>query len=189
MTLVFLILLTRVPGQFYSRADRSGSFSNDVLAYMTYSSGPLMAGILGVYGSYHIGPEALLQTAKSPTRLLVPVDSDLFHGTIYEKYNNGRFFLNSELAWLYWTDRFGADLSNRQQWPPSCARATNVCPFPDIGRPTDPIHRTIEGRYRNGSRVWARQNQFPECLVSGPGQAEWHVHRQAAGRVCQTSVL
>ncbi|MGO8820766.1 MAG: hypothetical protein ACLQO6_06000 [Desulfomonilaceae bacterium] len=102
----------RVPGQFYSRADRSGSFANDVLAYMTYSSGPFMAGILGVYGSYHIGPEALLQTTESKTRLLVPVDSDLFHGTIYEKYNNGRFFLNCELAWLYWTDRFGADPSN-----------------------------------------------------------------------------
>ncbi|MDA8407812.1 MAG: hypothetical protein M0T73_13280, partial [Deltaproteobacteria bacterium] len=102
----------QVPGQFYSRADRSGSFSNDVLAYVTYSSGPLTAGILGAYGSYHIGPEALLQTTASPTRLLVPVDSDLFHGTIYEKYNNGRFFLNSELAWLYWTDRFGADPRN-----------------------------------------------------------------------------
>jgi hypothetical protein len=40
------------------------------------------------------------------------LDADLFHGTVYEKYNNGKFFLNSELAWLYWTDRFGADPRN-----------------------------------------------------------------------------
>jgi hypothetical protein len=103
-----------VAGEYYSHADRSGSFSNDFLAYVTYSNGPISAGILGVYGSYHIGPEALLQTKTSTTRLVVPLDSDLFHGTLYEKYNNGRFFLNSELAWLYWTDRFGSDPATNQ---------------------------------------------------------------------------
>ncbi len=106
-------------GEYYSRADRSGSFSNDFLAYVTYSNGPVSAGILGSYGSYHIGPEADLRgpdyDGAHPNAflpLIVPLDSDLFHGTVYEKYNNGRFFLNSELAWLYWTDRFGADPRN-----------------------------------------------------------------------------
>jgi len=117
---------TEVPGQYYSRADRSGSFSNDVLAYVTYSNGPVSAGILGAYGSYHIGPEAVLQYQyQAPLVAVVPLDSDIFHGTVYEKYNNGRFFLNSELAWLYWTDRFGSNPSNPMiqpqtglpQWP------------------------------------------------------------------------
>ncbi|MGO8878387.1 MAG: hypothetical protein ACLQMS_02600, partial [Desulfomonilaceae bacterium] len=99
-------------GQYYSRADRSGSFSNDFLVYLNYSNGPVSAGVLGAYGSYHIGPEANLRGPVSLLPLIVPLDADLFHGTVYEKYNNGRFFLNSELAWLYWTDRFGADPRN-----------------------------------------------------------------------------
>jgi hypothetical protein len=124
---------TRQPsGQYYSRADRSGAFSNDFLVYLNYSNGPVSAGVLGAYGSYHIGPEANLRgpnydglhpNAYLP--LVVPLNADLFHGTVYEKYNNGRFFLNSELAWLYWTDRFGANpatgggvLPMVNSWPP-----------------------------------------------------------------------
>jgi hypothetical protein len=37
-------------------------------------------------------------------------DSDLFHGSAFVKYNNGRFFFNSEAAWLYWTDRYSGNL-------------------------------------------------------------------------------
>ena len=48
-------------GQYYSRADRSGAFSNDFLVYLNYSIGPVSAGVLGAYGSYHIGPEANLR--------------------------------------------------------------------------------------------------------------------------------
>ncbi len=101
---------TQVPsGQYFSRADRSGSFSNDFLVYLNYSNGPVSAGVLGAYGSFHIGPECDLTGPNFPLAHVVPVNEDLFHGTVYEKYNNGRFFLNSELAWLYWTDRFGSD--------------------------------------------------------------------------------
>jgi hypothetical protein len=123
---------TGTAGQYYSRADRSGSFSNDFLAYLTYSNGPVSAGVLGAYGSYHIGPEAsLLLPGQAP--YVVPLDADLFHGTIYEKYNNGRFFLNSELAWLYWTDRFGANPTTSAPLPwgpnmPSGAPTTLAAP-------------------------------------------------------------
>ncbi|MGC8605846.1 MAG: hypothetical protein ACP5VS_19445, partial [Desulfomonilaceae bacterium] len=107
-----------IPGQYFSSADRSGDFSKDFLAYLNYSNGPLAAGILVAYGNYHIGPEANLRGPGSATNpglqvpIMTPLDADLFHGTVYEKYNNGRFFINSELAWLYWTDRFGADPGN-----------------------------------------------------------------------------
>ncbi len=97
-------------GQYFSRADKGGTFSSDVLAFLTYANGPLNAGILASYGSYHIGSEALLiNPANPPVSPLVPLDSDLCHGTAYVKYNSGRFFLNAEGAWLYWTDRFQAD--------------------------------------------------------------------------------
>lgn len=97
-------------GQYFSRADGSGSFSKDFLAFLVYHSGPLTAGILGSYGSYHIGPEALLiDPADPPLFPLVALDSDLSHGTAFVKYNNGRVFFNAEAAWLYWTDRYRAD--------------------------------------------------------------------------------
>ncbi len=69
-----------VPGQYFSRADGSGSFSKDLLAFMVYHSGAFQAGILGSYGSYHIGPEALLINPANPPAIpLVPLDSEFFH--------------------------------------------------------------------------------------------------------------
>jgi hypothetical protein len=101
---------TVLPGQYFSRADGSGSFSKDFLAFLIYHAGPIQVGILGSYGSYHIGSEALLiDPANPPVFPLVAQDSDIFHGTTYLKYNNGRFFLNAEAAWLYWTDRYHSD--------------------------------------------------------------------------------
>ena len=101
---------TPVPGQYYSRADGGGTFSKDFLAYIQYSNGPLNCGILGSYGSYHIGPEALIDDPNDPlVARLVPQDSDVFHGTAFIKYNRGGFFFNGEAAWVYWTDRWGAD--------------------------------------------------------------------------------
>ncbi|MBI4965375.1 MAG: hypothetical protein HY913_19015 [Desulfomonile tiedjei] len=97
-----------VPGQYFSVADRSGSFSKDVLAFVNYFSGPVNAGVVAAYGSYHIGPEAVLVDSSDPLASPPPwaLDSNLFHGCAYVKYNNGRLFFNAEAAWLYWTDRY-----------------------------------------------------------------------------------
>ncbi len=98
--------LPPVPFQYFSRADRSGTFSKDFLAFVTYSQGPLFAGILGCYGSYHIGPEAVLvPDLADPAQRLFSTNSELFHGSTFVKYNSGRFFLNAEAAWVYWSDR------------------------------------------------------------------------------------
>ncbi len=93
------------PGQYFSRADRNGSFSRDFLAFASYASGPLQMGVLASFGAYHIGPEALL-LATDEADPLIRLDTQLSHGTIFLKYNNGRVFVNCEAAWLYWTDRF-----------------------------------------------------------------------------------
>ncbi len=95
--------------QYFSRADKSGTFSKDFLAFLVYHSGPMRAGILGSYGSYHIGPEAQLYSANDNPEnqvAIVPQDTELFHGSGFVKFNNGRFFFNAEAAWLYWTDRW-----------------------------------------------------------------------------------
>jgi hypothetical protein len=95
-------------GQYFSRADKSGSFSKDVLAFVNYFRGPINTGVLAAFGSYHIGPEAVLVNSADPLAAPPPwaLDSHLFHGCAYVKYNNGRFFFNAEAAWLYWTDRY-----------------------------------------------------------------------------------
>ena len=81
-----------VPGRYYSRADGGGTFSKDFLAYIQYSNGPLNLGILGSYGSYHIGPEALIDDPNDPlVARLVPQDSEIFHGTAFVKYKTGAF--------------------------------------------------------------------------------------------------
>lgn len=98
-----------VPSEYYSRADRSGSFSKDFLGFVTYSSGPVKLGVLGAVGSYHIGPEAVLNDAArqfTANNVAFALDSELNHGSIFLQYNNGRFFFNSEGAWLYWNDRY-----------------------------------------------------------------------------------
>ena len=101
-----------VLGQHFSRADASGTPTKDFLVFMAYSNGPVYAGILGSYSSYHIGPEALLINPLDPlVSPVVPQDSDFCHGTAFVKYFNGRFFFNAEAAWVYWTDRWSGDLN------------------------------------------------------------------------------
>jgi len=90
--------------QYFSRADRNGTLSSDLLAFVNYHGSHIQAGILGAYGSYHIGPEATLQTGG--TNQGAALDSEYFHGTAYAKFTNGKFFVNAEAAWLYWTDRY-----------------------------------------------------------------------------------
>lgn len=98
--------------EYYSRADRSGSFSKDFLGFVTYSNGPLRAGVLGAVGSYHIGPEAVLNNPEgngvSTDTNRYALDSAFNHGTIFMQFNNGRFFLNAEGSWLYWHDKYEA---------------------------------------------------------------------------------
>jgi hypothetical protein len=98
-------LLPQVP-RYYSRADRSGTLSTDLLAFVTYASGPMEAGILGSFGRYHMGPEAALGFAGFSGNSGLGQDSEYFHGTAFVRYNNGRFFFNAEGAWVNWTDRY-----------------------------------------------------------------------------------
>ncbi len=103
----------RLPRQYFSRADKNGTFKRDLLGFITYFNGPMNAGVTASYGDFHIGPEAVLRNVDPPnTYTLHPVgprtalDSGLCHGSAFVKYFNGRVFFNAEAAWLYWTDIF-----------------------------------------------------------------------------------
>jgi hypothetical protein len=97
-------LIEVTPGverRYYSRADKSGRMSRDLLGYLLYQSGSVQIGLLGVYGAFHLGPEASLAAQQR-----IAQDSMYTHGALFLKYFDGRFFLNGEAAWLYWTDRY-----------------------------------------------------------------------------------
>lgn len=105
------LMVTGLSGAgYFNHADKSGGLIKDLLAYVVYNNGPVQAGILAAGSSFHIGPEAPLQISFLPPGRLGQ-DSEFFHGTIFTKYNNGRFFFNAEAAWLYWTDRLSGVVS------------------------------------------------------------------------------
>jgi hypothetical protein len=95
-----------VVSQYFNLADKSDSHIVDLLGFVVYNNGPVQAGVLGAYSNYHIGPEAPLRDAAlAPVAIRIAQDSYYSHGTVFTKYNNGRYFFNAEAAWLYWTDR------------------------------------------------------------------------------------
>ena len=96
--------ITAPVNPYFSRADVAGIPQKDFAAFAFYHNGPLEAGILASYTTYHIGGESALMVGG--TNQGIALDSDLFHGTLFAKYHNGRFFFNGEAAWLYWTDRY-----------------------------------------------------------------------------------
>jgi hypothetical protein len=73
-------------------------------AFVTYSNGPLDAGIIYLQWQQHQGPEAAPTLAA---QLSFPTtDANTEGGNAYVKYNNGRFFFNAEVAWNRWDNRF-----------------------------------------------------------------------------------
>jgi hypothetical protein len=73
-------------------------------AFVTYSNGPLDAGIIYLQWQQHQGPEA---APTLPVQLTFPTtDANTEGADVYVKYNNGRFFFNAELAWNRWDVRF-----------------------------------------------------------------------------------
>jgi hypothetical protein len=90
-----------VAGPYFSRADKRAGLSTGLCGFVVYRSRGIEAGIMGNPGAFHIGPESTLSGNRH-----LGQDSEFFHGTTYLKYENGFFFLNCEVAWFYWTDRF-----------------------------------------------------------------------------------
>ncbi len=98
--------------RYYNRSEKSGTFSGDFLGFVTYYGGPVQLGVIGNYGRFHLGPEARLRE-----NLGLAQASELFHGSAFMKYTNGRLFFNGEAACLYWIDRFWGNIA--QVGPPN----------------------------------------------------------------------
>jgi hypothetical protein len=118
---------------YYNLFDTSGIQSLALRYFTTYRAGPIDAGIFLAWQRWHAGTEARNATytqfpidgnataTSGPEgfRRFNPYDLDQYHGTIYFKYNNGRFFLNTEFAYWYETDQTAYSLDEPPAGPNS----------------------------------------------------------------------
>jgi len=72
--------------------------------FVTYSNGPLDAGVIYEHWQNHQGPESAGTQLAQLTN--VTTDEQYEDGMAYVKYNNGRFFFNAEVGWWRWNTRF-----------------------------------------------------------------------------------
>jgi hypothetical protein len=89
---------------YWNPSDNNGINTGDIYGFFNYEAGPLEIGAMGLSYSYHSGPERGTTTASRIA--LAPLDVSSSEGSIYMKYNNGRFFLNAEADWIYRTARW-----------------------------------------------------------------------------------
>lgn len=86
--------------QFY---DRNAARIIDVYGSVRYLAANLDTGIGTIWSTFHEGPES--QTLAAGRVSFVPRDTYINEGWAYLKYNNGRFFFNTEADWFYRTVR------------------------------------------------------------------------------------
>ncbi len=114
---------------YYNPYDQNGVLRTSPKGFVTYDAGLWSAGVLAEYFSFHSGPESQVnqngvlpygppypqQTVNPlyPTgvgqigRLNYPTtDTVMFDGGLYLKYNDGRFFFNTEFDWVYKTTKY-----------------------------------------------------------------------------------
>ncbi len=194
------------PGSpYYNLFDMSGIMNYSVRYFTTYQAGPIDAGIFLAWQGWHAGPEARSATytqasqqtpgnastftpADGPEGInkFYAYDTDLVHGTIYLKYNSGRFFLNTEWAYWYENSRVARSVSD--------IRSPGMAPNKLNGKGLDywvgSWRRMVEfGALAGPSRIsfiYAylpgpdRRNGYmydDQSYIQGPGQGNYTVFR------------
>jgi hypothetical protein len=84
-------------GNYIKTWDHDSAMIQQPVAFITYRAGALDVGILYEWLKEHEGPQS--GQINEFAAVQVTRDSTVEDGTVYVKYNNGRFFFNSELAW------------------------------------------------------------------------------------------
>ncbi|MGO9120743.1 MAG: hypothetical protein ACLQPD_24415 [Desulfomonilaceae bacterium] len=87
------------PQPYWNIYDTSSIPCQDFFGFLKYANGQLETGVGGTYFTWHFGAEG---HALATDRVNIPgVDAWSSEGWIYLKYNNGRFFFNTEADWQY----------------------------------------------------------------------------------------
>jgi hypothetical protein len=86
-------------GYFNQDGDKNnGRWWDSTIPSVTYRSGDLDAGILWNPVRFHKGGEGIINTPGNRARVAYQDRAEQY-GAAYVKYNNGRFFFNSEVDW------------------------------------------------------------------------------------------
>ncbi|MEI8181793.1 MAG: hypothetical protein WCG29_03725 [Desulfomonile sp.] len=194
-----LVLTPNFP--YYNLYDRSGIMSLALRYFMTYQSGPIDAGFFFAWQGWHAGTEARAATNTQASLTLTtppawsfldgpegknrfnPYDLDQYHGTIYLKYFDGRFFFNTEWAFWYETDEVVKSLSEPLLGPTSINRKglrfmieswRRMFEFGALVGPTKVsfLYAYLPGPDRRGGYLYDNQPYF-----QAPGQACYGVFR------------
>ena len=119
---------------YYNLFDTSGIMQLATRFFITYQSGPIDFGYFLAWQRWHAGPEAKSATntsydagAAAPgpegRSRFNPYDLDVYHGTVYLKYNNGKYFFNTEWAYYYETTNA---LPNLGSVPPTAPNSSGI---------------------------------------------------------------
>jgi hypothetical protein len=92
-------LLKQTEFPYYNISDRDGMRQLATRFFMVYRNGPMDIGFFIAWMRWHAGPES--QNRQADRLTFIPFDLAMHQGTTYLKYNNGRFFFNTELAYYY----------------------------------------------------------------------------------------
>ena len=95
---------------YWNVSDNNGVNLGDLYGFVTYEDGPFEMGVLAQYYAYHSGPER--GTTALTRSELAPLDVSMKEGSVYMKYNTGRFFFNAEADWIYRTARWQKSLTS-----------------------------------------------------------------------------
>lgn len=105
-----------LPGQWrsFTLSDKNAQRSVDFAAGALYDAGPVSMGFGARYWRMRIGPESATfqgTDGANPTGryAIIPEETVVTHGAAFLKYNDGRFFFNTELDWSY-------GITKRQRW-------------------------------------------------------------------------
>jgi hypothetical protein len=94
-------LLKQIEYPYYNISDKNGVRQLATRFFTVYRSGPVDMGFFIAWMHWHSGPES--QNRQADRLTFIPFDLVMNQGTMYLKYNNGRIFFNTELAYYYET--------------------------------------------------------------------------------------
>lgn len=100
---------------YWNIDDQNAARSTHVLGYLRYAAGTIDTGMGGFYFAYHEGPES--QQSNEKRSSYPPRYTTATEGWLYLKYNNGRFFLNTEADWFYRTTKYQRAMNGFLPWP------------------------------------------------------------------------
>lgn len=91
------VISTFDTGNYIKRWDHDSAMVQQPFAFATYRAGSIDIGILYEWLKEHEGPQSAYSNSSIPNQ--VTRDATVEDGCVYAKFNNGRFFFNTEVAW------------------------------------------------------------------------------------------